>query len=166
MKVQILWCHREPGELQRANLRRRGNVFGLSASAHFQTLLGQTGSEMLWFVSVRGETTSSSPLLQYCSSRLVLSYKLPHDATLSDILPASRFPALLCPPLAPLAPRLHAVTPSCLPHIHGHTGAHTYTCPGSPSPLPLPLRSPTSRRRQASHCLTPFPPRGFTIRVA
>lgn len=47
------------------------------------------------FIFIRGERCS--PLLQYCSSRLVLSYRLPHEATLSDILP---FPFLFLPPLS------------------------------------------------------------------
>lgn len=60
-----------------------------------------------------------SPLLQYCSSRLVLSYRLPHEATLSDILPFPWFiPDLsplcrvLCPPSTPLS---LFFTPSPLP---------------------------------------------------
>lgn len=94
------------------------------------------------------EWRSSSPLLQYCSSRLVLSYRLPHEATRSDILPdlllllllllpAFSFLSAGFPPLflrsPPCRSPLHAVTPSRLPHIHRQTN----TPPPAPALLLL-----------------------------
>lgn len=92
------------------------------------------------------EWRSSSPLLQYCSSRLVLSYRLPHEATRSDILPdllllllrlpafsflSAGFPLFLRS--SPCRSPLHAVTPSRLPHIHRQTN----TPPPAPALLLL-----------------------------
>lgn len=79
----------------------------------------------VWWRGMRG----SSPLLQYCSSRLVLSYRLPHEATRSDILSSfcylfcfsnSHSSALSSFHLSPSL--LHAVTPFCL-----IIQTHTYT---------------------------------------
>lgn len=85
------------------------------------------------------DMSRSSPLLQYCSSRLVLSYRLPHEDILSDILPSSLIPSLLpalppldrllCPLFTPL--RLF-FTPSPLPvsptfiNRQTHTHKHLY----------------------------------------
>lgn len=102
----------------------------------------------VWWRGMRG----SSPLLQYCSSRLVLSYRLPHEATRSDILSSfcylfcfsnSHSSALSSFHLSPSL--LHAVTPFCLIiQTRTHTHIHTFTCLGSPA-IPAPaLLSPSS----------------------
>lgn len=109
-----------------------------------------------------GEMRSSSPVLQYCSSRLVLSYRLPHEATLSDILPSFLISSPALPPLSrvfcpPFTPLSLFFTPSPLPvspHIHRQTNTHTYTCPSSPSTIPL----LPHRQRQAAHYVTHFLP--------
>lgn len=102
----------------------------------------------VWWRGMRG----SSPLLQYCSSRLVLSYRLPHEATRSDILSSfcylfcfsnSHSSALSSFHLSPSL--LHAVTPFCLIiQTRTHAHIHTFTCLGSPA-IPAPaLLSPSS----------------------
>lgn len=85
----------------------------------------------VWWRGMRG----SSPLLQYCSSRLVLSYRLPHEATRSDIL--SSFCYLFCfsnshsSALSSfhLSPSLLTPLPlsvSSYKHAHTHTHTHFY----------------------------------------
>lgn len=106
-------------------------------------------------VCVRVESRSSSPLLQYCSSRLVLSYRLPHEATRSDILPPlpASFPASPSPPSAPFCPpftplsvcssRRHPFRSP--PHSQTHKQTHLH--------LPrLPFYSPAPASPSASGC--------------
>lgn len=115
---------------------------------------------------------SSSPVLQYCSRRLVLSYRLPHEATLSDILPSFLIssPALpplgrvLCPPFTPLS---LFFTPSPLPvspHIHRQTNTHTPT--PAPAPLLLSRSCLTASVKLITTWHTSFPLPTFEIRVA
>lgn len=106
-------------------------------------------------VCVRVESSSSSPLLQYCSSRLVLSYRLPHEATRSDILPSlpASFPASPSPPSAPFCPpftplsvcssRRHPFRSP--PHSQTHKQTHLHL-------LRLPFYSPAPASPSASGC--------------
>lgn len=111
------------------------------------------------------EWRSSSPLLQYCSSRLVLSYRLPHEATRSDILPdlllllLLRLPAFSFlsagfppfPPFVPLSVSSSRRHPFPSPP-HSQADKHTSTCPGSPSTLPLLSRHQRQARSYVTNC--------------
>lgn len=103
------------------------------------------------------EWRSSSPLLQYWSSRLVLSYRLPHEATRSDILPdlllllllllpAFSFLSAGFPPFSSVRPLVGLLfTPSPLPVSPTFTGRQTHLhLPRLSFYSPAPASSPAS----------------------
>lgn len=123
-------------------------------------------------IVVGGEARSP---LQYWSSRLVLSYRLPHDATLSDILPLPCFfPSL--PPLRPPSTTLSISAAGRHPFQSLSSPSHPppttfMDAPHTPTPAPAPLTlGPTScplcRRLLPFWCFKINPRRRLAIRFS
>lgn len=142
------------------------STFTLQSSPYGLTVemsVNHASPSLLW---VGVEWRSSSPLLQYCSSRLVLSYRLPHEATRSDILPDLLLLPAFFLPLHRRTPLVLRSPPSRSP-LHASptfTGRQTHLHLPAPAPLLLSRSCVVVSVKRVATWKFLLPPIAFKIR--